>query len=100
MRYDKRIYFRKYGKKTYDPDSGNYKTASATDTPRIAAVVSMDIQTQKLVYGRLLQGGISVHLQNKYTDSFDVIVYKGKSYRADHVINLRTKQVFLATEVQ
>lgn len=100
MRYDKVLYFRKEGAKTYDPETGNSKRADPVDEMRMASVVSTDIRTQNLIYGGIKQGSITLHLLVPYTKSFDYILYRGKKYRVDNVIALRSKQVFVASEVQ
>ena len=100
MRYDKVIYFRKEGAKTYDPETGNSKRADPVDEMRMASVVSTDIRTQNLIYGGIKQGSITLHLLAPYTKSFDYILYRGKKYRVDNAVTLRTKQAFVASEVQ
>lgn len=100
MRYDKVIYFRKEGAKTYDPETGNSKRADPVDEMRMAAVSSTDIRTQNLIYGDLKQGSITLHLLVPYNKHFDYIVYQGKKYRVDNAVTLRTKQAFVVSEVQ
>lgn len=100
MRYDKVLYFRKEGAKTYDPETGNSKRADPVDEMRMASVVSTDIRTQNLIYGGIKQGSITLHLLVPYTKPFDYIVYQGKKYRVDNAVTLRTKQAFVASEVQ
>lgn len=100
MRYDKVIYLRNEGVKTYDPETGNSKRADPVDEMWMASVVSTDIRTQNLIYGGIKQGSITLHLLVPYTKPFDYIIYRGKRYRVDKVIAFRTKQVFVASEVQ
>ena len=88
MRYDTRIYMRTVELGTYDPATGNY------GEPKISEVEQM------LLYGKISQGSLTVQLQNHYDDPFDRIRIGEKLYTVDMSRRLRTKQIYVVSEVQ
>ena len=100
MRYDTPIYFQKVTPGEYDAKTGNYAADTIEETLRYASVMDTGAQTMTLVYGKICQGSLSIHLQNQYQDPFDHIRIQDKVYRVDSVRNLRVKQCLIVSEVQ
>lgn len=99
MRLDTPVYFQRIETK-YNPATGNYDAEKITETKRYASVTNSGANTVQLVYGELKQGVLTVRLQTPFNDPFDRIRIADKAYRVDNVRNLRTKQVFIVSEVQ
>lgn len=97
MRYDTPIIFRKQTR-TYDATTGNYNVSN-TDTTVYASVDGTRQTVQTLVYGGVMQGSITVQLQNHYDDEYDQIVVNGKPYKVDYRDPKRVKDVFVLTRV-
>lgn len=100
MRYDTPIYFQKVIPGEYDPDTGNYGDDIITEEKKYADVTDAGVETMTIVYGELRQGVLTIRLQNHYDKPFDRIRVGRKIYRADLSRGLRTKQVFVVSEVQ
>ena len=100
MRYDTPIYFRKITPGEYDEETGNYEADTIEETLRYASVMDTGAQAMTLVYGKIQQGSLTIHLQNQYHDSFDYIRIRDRVYRVDSVRNLRVKQCLIVSEVQ
>jgi hypothetical protein len=100
MRYDKQITFVKLGDKTYDASTGDYIFAGPTKTVVPAAVLDTRAETLTLVYGKLVEGSLTIQIQNAFLDAFDFIEYNGKKYRVDFMRKLRVKETFVVSEVQ
>ena len=100
MRYDTPIYFQKITPGEYDAESGNYEADTIEETLRYASVMDTGAQAMTLVYGKIQQGSLTIHLQNQYQDPFDYIRIRDRVYRVDSVRNLRVKQCLIVSEVQ
>ena len=100
MRYDTPIYFQKITPGEYDVETGNYEADNIEETLRYASVMDTGAQAMTLVYGKIQQGSLTIHLQNQYQDPFDYIRIRDRVYRVDSVRNLRVKQCLIVSEVQ
>lgn len=100
MRYDTPVYFQKITSGEYDPDTGNYADDIVEETLRYASVMNTGEDTLRLVYDGPKQGSLTIQIQNHYTDPFDRIRVGEKVYSVDYSRELRTKHVFVVSEVQ
>lgn len=100
MRYDTPIFFQNVKKGKYDSSTGNYEADTVTEDECWASVTDSRTETIKMVYGELKQGCLTVRLQNIYRKPFDKIRIGDKLYRVDFSRKLRTKQIFVVSEVQ
>ena len=57
-------------------------------------------ETMNLVYGEIKQGSLTIQLQTHYKELFNRIRVGRKVYRVDFERKLRTKHVFVVSEVQ
>ena len=100
MRYDTPVYFQKITSGEYDPKTGNYADDIVVETLRYASVMNTGEERLKLVYDGPKQDSLTIQLQNHYTKPFDRIMVGKKIYRVDYSRKLRTKHVFVVSEVQ
>lgn len=100
MRYDTPVYFQKITSGEYDPKTGNYGDDIVEETLRYASVMNTGEERLKLVYDGPKQGSLTIQIQNHYTDPFDRIRVGEKVYSVDYPRPLRTKHVFVVSEVQ
>lgn len=100
MRYDTPVYFQKITPGEYDPNTGNYGDDTVEETLRYASVMNTGEERLKLVYDGPKQGSLTIQLQTHYTEPFDRIRVGKKIYRVDYSRELRTKHVFVVSEVQ
>ena len=100
MRYDVPIYFQKNKEAAYDPNTGDYEEASVIENLRYASVMDTTTQMIQIVYGRIKQGSLTIHLQNHYDYQFDQIRIGQKIYKVDYSRRLRNKQTYIVSEVQ
>lgn len=101
MRYDTEIIFRKTIPGAYDRSTGNYGADTFEDETAWASVMDTRAETLQLVYGKIIQGSLTVHIQNRHDEPFDEILIGGKPYRVDYSRVLRgIRQVFIVSEVQ
>lgn len=100
MRYDKQVYFQRITPGEYDPDTGNYADDIVEETLRYASVMNTGEDTLRLVYDGPKQGSLTIQIQNHYTEPFDRIRVGKKAYSVDDSRELRTKHVFVVSEVQ
>ena len=101
MRYDTPFYFQSVVKKgEYDSSTGNYGADTVTEDECWASVTDSKTETVKMVYGELKQGCKTIRLQNIYRKPFDKIRIGDKRYSVDFSRKLRTKHVFVVSEVQ
>lgn len=99
MRYDTPIYFQKLTPGEYDPATGNYVDDKVSEVKRYASVMDTGENTMILVYSGIKEGSLTIHLQNHYDRPFDRIRVRNKTYGVDFSRKLRTKQVYVVSEV-
>lgn len=100
MRYEKEVYFQKITAGDYDESTGNHNDDSVTETMRYASVMDTKTETMLLVYGKITQGSLTIQIQNHYDEAFDRIRVDDAVYSVDDFRKLRTKHVFVVSEVQ
>lgn len=100
MRYDIPVYFQRITPGEYDPDTGNYADDIVEETQRYASIMDTGAVMLKLVYDGPKQGSLTIQIQNHYTEPFDRIRVGEKVYSVDYSRELRTKHVFVVSEVQ
>ena len=100
MRYDTPVYFQRITPGEYDPKTGNYDDDAVKETLRYASVMNTGEERLKLVYDGPKQGSLTIQFQTHYTEPFDRIRVGKKIYRVDYSRELRTKHVFVVSEVQ
>lgn len=100
MRYDTPVYFQKITSGEYDPKTGNYGDDTVEETLRYASIMDTGTVMLKLVYDGPKQGSLTIQVQNHYTEPFDRIRVGEKAYSVDYSRELRTKHVFVVSEVQ
>ena len=100
MRFDTPIFFQSVEKGEYDSSTGNYAPDTVTEDERWACVTDSKTETIKMVYGEMKQGCLTVRLQNIYRKPFDRIRIGDKLYREDFSRKLRTKHIFVVSEVK
>lgn len=100
MRYDKTIYFQKLTPGNYNPDTGDYEESIVEETRKLASVADTGTETMNLVYGSIKQGSLTIQLQTHYKKPFDLIRIGQRKYRVDLSRELRTKHIFVVSEVQ
>lgn len=99
MRYDTLVYFQKNVSGEYNPDTGNYEDDTIKEAPKRASVMNTGTEMIELVYGSIRQGSLTIQLQNHYTEPFSRVRIGDKIYKVDHARKLRTKHVFVVSEV-
>lgn len=100
MRFDTPIYMQKITSGKYDPDTGDYADDTVEEACVYADISSTGINMQNLVYGQIRQASLTVVLQNHYTEPFSKIRIGKRLYRVDFMRRLRTKHIFIVSEVQ
>ena len=100
MRYDTPIYFQRVIQGEYNKATGDYDEDTVEETARYASVMNTGTDTMRLLYGEIRQGGLTVHIQNRYNGPFDRIRIGNKVYAVDRRRTLRTKESFVLSEVQ
>ena len=100
MRYDTPVYFQKITSAEYNPKTGNYADDAVEETLRYASVMDTGTETMIQVYGSIKQGSLAIQIQNHYTEPFDRIRVDDAVYSVDYSRKLRTKHVFVVSEVQ
>lgn len=100
MRFDTPIYFQRTVPGEYDPATGDYGPDTVKEEKRYASVTSSGVETLNLIYGELRQGCLTLRLQTPYNHYFDKIKIGEKVYRVDFSRVLRTKHVFVVSEIQ
>lgn len=100
MRYDTPVYFQKITPGEYDPKTGNYADDTVEEAMRYASVMDTGTDMLKLVYDGPKQGSLTIQLQTHYEEPFDRIRVGNTLYNVDYSRELRTKQVFVVSEVQ
>jgi hypothetical protein len=100
MRFDTPVYFQECKKGEYDPKTGNYAPDTVTETACWAEVTESRVETLNLIYGEIKQGCYTVRLQNIYRKPVYRIRIGDKRYKVDFRRRLRTKDIFVVSEVQ
>jgi hypothetical protein len=100
MRFDTPVFFQSCKKGEYDPDTGNYKPDIVEETQCWASVTETKEDTLNLIYGEIKQGCYTVRLQNTYRKVVYRIRIGDKLYKVDFRRRLRTKDIFVVSEVQ
>lgn len=100
MRFDTPVFFQSNKKGEYDPDTGNYKPDTVEETQCWASVTETRVDTLNLIYGEIKQGCYTVRLQNTYRRPVYRIRIGDKLYSVDFRRRLRTKDIFVVSEVQ
>lgn len=100
MRFDTAVYFQTVTQGEYNAETGDYSPDTVTEVKEYADVTSAGIDTLKLIYGDIKQGGMVVRLQQPYTAPFDRLRIGSKLYTIDFSRQLRTKRVLVVKEVQ
>ncbi|RHQ87433.1 hypothetical protein DWX89_03125 [Coprobacillus sp. AF21-8LB] len=100
MRYDTPIYFQKVIQGEYNPTTGDYGEDTTKETCAMASVIDTRTETMRVVYGSIKQGSKTIHIQNHYDESYDLIRINDKIYQTDYSRKLRNKQSFIVHEVQ
>ena len=70
------------------------------ETQRYASIMDTGAVMLKLVYDGPKQGSLTIQIQNHYTEPFDRIRVGENVYSVDYSRELRTKHVFVVSEVQ
>ena len=100
MRCDTEVFFQSIARGEYDESTGDYRDDTISEEKRHASVTDTGTDTMNLVYGSIKQGSKTVRLQMHYKKSFDRIRIGDALYRVDFERKLRTKHVFVVSEVQ
>ena len=100
MRYDTPVYFQQITPGEYNPNTGDYGNDTVEETLRYASVMNTGEERMKLVYDGPKQGSLTIQLQSHYIDPFDRIRMGDKTYSVDFSRELRTKHIFIVSEVQ
>ena len=95
MRFETPIYFQRVTPGEYDKTTGDYAPDTVTEVKCYASVTNSGTETLQLK-----QGSLTVRLQNHYTEPFESIRIGKTQYRVDLARKLRTKHVFVISEVQ
>ena len=100
MRYDTPIFFQRVIQGEYDTSTGNYADPIIEETKKYASVMNTGTETLRIIYGELRQDIFTIQLQNHYNKAFDRIRVGQKVYGVDYSRKLRTKHIFIVSEVQ
>lgn len=100
MRCDTEIFFQAITPGEYDESTGDYKADAVLEEKKRASVTDTGTDTMNLVYGSVKQGSKTVRLQTHYKKPFDRIRIGNALYRVDFERKLRTKHVFVVSEVK
>lgn len=100
MRFDTPIFFQSVTQGKYDSSTGNYEPDTVEEEQCWASVTDSRTETVKMLYGEMKQGCLTVRLQNVYRKPFDKIRIGDKLYRVDFTRILRTKHIFVVSEVK
>ncbi len=100
MRCDTAVYLQKVTPGEYNEITGNYEGETITETQVYADVTDTKTEMLKLVYGDIRQGSLTIRLLNHYNAAFDRIRVGSCIYKVDYFRRLRTKHVFIVSEVQ
>ena len=99
MRYDTPVYFQ-FVEREYNADSGNYDKETVVEDKQWADVTDSGVETIKLVYSDIKQGIKTIRLQRPYLKAYSHIRIGEKLYNVDFARPLRSKAVFVVSEIQ
>ncbi|MDD3186599.1 MAG: hypothetical protein PHT76_15015 [Anaerostipes sp.] len=99
MRYDTPVFFQKVSQGAYNEETGDYLDESVDETQKYASVMDTGADMLQVVYGKLVQGSLSIQLQNHYQNIFDRIRIGNKLYKADYIRKLKVKETLIVSEV-
>lgn len=100
MRCDTEVFLQSVMTGEYNESTGDYGDDMIYEEKRHASVTDTGTDTMNLVYGAIKQGSKTVRLQMHYKKTFDRIRIGNALYRVDFERKLRTKHVFVVSEVQ
>ena len=100
MRCDTEVFLQLVMTGEYNESTGDYGDDIIYEEKRHASVTDTGTDTMNLVYGAIKQGSKTVRLQMHYKKTFDRIRIGNALYRVDFERKLRTKHVFVVSEVQ
>ena len=99
MRYDTPVYFQTVKSGQYDQNTGNYGDDTIVEKELMASVMDTSTKTMQLIYGTIKQGSLTIHIQNHWNEVFNFIRIDKKHYKVDYSRKLRTKHIFVLSEV-
>lgn len=99
MRYDTPVYFQTVKSGQYDQNTGNYGDDTIVEKELMASVMDTSTKTMQLIYGTIKQGSLTIHIQNHWNEVFNFILIDKKQYKVDYSRKLRTKHIFVLSEV-
>lgn len=100
MRFDTVVYFQQRTPGGYNAKTGNYEPCEIYEFKEYADVSNTSERTLNLVYGEIREGSLTVRVLRPVTTPFDRLRIGDKIYRVDSMRKLRTKQIFVISEVQ
>lgn len=100
MRCDTEVFLQSVMTGEYNESTGDYGDDIIYEEKRHASVTDTGTDTMNLVYGAIKQGSKTVRLQMHYKKTFDRIRIGNALYRVDFERKLRTKHVFVVSEMQ
>ena len=99
MRYDTPVYFQTVKSGQYDQNTGNYGDDTIVEKELMASVMDTSTKTMQLIYGTIKQGSLTTHIQNHWNEVFNLIRIDKKQYKVDYSRKLKTKHIFVLSEV-
>lgn len=100
MRFDRKICLVRQIPGQFNPKTGNYDNDRPEHFDLYASVMDTRTQMLTLVYGRLVQGSLTITFQNHIQKSFDWIELGGRRYKVDWRRRLQIKEAMVVSEVQ
>lgn len=100
MRFDAPVYFQFIQRGAYDENTGNYAEPTIEETKQYASITDSGVETLNLIYGGIKQGCKTVRLQTPYKKPYSRMRIGDTLYRVDFARPLRSKAVFVVSEVQ
>lgn len=100
MRFSTEVYFQQITPGEYDPNTGNYADDKVTEIKRYASVTTSGVTTMNLIYGKILQGSLTVRIQDRLNVPAEYLRIDQKIYRIDFRRFLAKIDVFVVSEVQ
>lgn len=100
MRYDATCLFSDEYPGAYDRPQGIMEVPVVQEIKKYASVMDTGTETMRIIYGEVRQGALTIQLQNHYNEAFDQIRVGRRIYGVDYSRKLKTKHVFVVSEVQ